>query len=48
MVENGNVSSAVVTTVARQFDIYGFLGQVAFNLGSCLTGLVLGRKLKRC
>lgn len=48
MVQNGNISSAVVSTVAKSAKLEDILGQVAFNLVSGLTGVILGRKLKRC
>ena len=48
MVQNGNISKAVVTEVAKVTRLEDVLGQVAFNLVSGLTGILLGRKLKRC
>ena len=48
MVQNGNISEAVVRSTVKSTKLEDFLGAIAFNLGSGLTGLVLGRKLKRC
>lgn len=48
MVENGNISSAVVTQVSKATRLEDVLGAIAFNIASGLTGIILGRKLKRC
>lgn len=45
MVKYGNMSSAVTGAVAKTFKLDDLLMQIAFNLGSGLSGIILGRKL---
>lgn len=51
MVKNGNISKAVVHNVAEQTPLgtsaADVFGSVAFNIASALTGVLLGRRLKR-
>jgi len=47
MQENGIIAANVVHTV-KGSSYNGILETIAFNLASVLTGLILGRKLKRC
>ena len=48
MVQNGNISEAVVKNVAKATKLEDMLGAIAFNIASGLTGIILGRKMKRC
>lgn len=48
MLANGNITKAVVKQVASQPSVADLLGQIAGFIASGLTGVLLGKKLKRC